>query len=157
MDNSLKYRLIDKGEEDRVHDLILLVFYRFVAPTYSKDGIEKITGMLTPSFLVKKEIDRFTVVAESVGRIVGVLTMINESHIALLFVDEEFQGNGIGKGLIEYGVDLSLKRFPGLDTITVSSSHNSISFYRSVGFKDVGEEKDEDGMRFLPMGKKIGL
>ncbi|MBN1573809.1 MAG: GNAT family N-acetyltransferase [Deltaproteobacteria bacterium] len=48
--------------------------------------------------------------------------MINRSHIALLFVDSEFQGNGIGRGLIRYGIDLSLKKCSYLDTITVSSS-----------------------------------
>lgn len=155
MDGNLKYRPIEDGEEDRVHDLILRVFYRYVAPTYSMEGIDTFTGMLTPSFLVEKKAGKFTVVAELEGRILGVLTMINASHIALLFVESEFQGNGVGKGLIRCGVDLALGRSPVLNTITVSSSPNSTSFYKSVGFEAAGDEKDENGMRFLPMGIKV--
>ena len=157
MSDNYTYRLIKIGEEEYVYDLILRVFHMSVAPTYSKGGIDTFTGILTPSFLVEKETEKFTVVSELKGRIVGVLTMINASHIALLFVEPEFQGNGVGKGLIRYGIDLSLKRRPDLDTITVSSSPNSTSFYQSVGFAAVGEERDEDGMRFLPMGKKVNL
>jgi N-acetylglutamate synthase-like GNAT family acetyltransferase len=155
MNDTLKHRPIENGEEDSVHDMILKVFHQFVAPTYSKSGIEKFTGMLSPSFLVERKADKFTIVAELDGRIAGCLTMINKGHIALLFVDSELRGGGIGSSLIRYGIDLALERFPDLNTITVSSSPNSVSFYRSVGFATVGEERNEDGMRFLPMAKDL--
>jgi len=155
MSDNSTYRLIDIDEEEYVYELILRVFHRFVAPTYSKDGIDTFTDMLSPLFLVEKKTDKLTVVSEFKGQIAGVLTVINASHIALLFVDHEFQGQGISKGLIRYGIDLSLQRCPDLDTITVSSSPNSTSFYRHTGFEAVVEEKEEDGMRFLPMGKKV--
>lgn len=61
--NKLHYRLIKIGEKDYVHDLVLRVFYRFVASSYSKDGINAFTNMLTPSFLTEESRDRFTVVS----------------------------------------------------------------------------------------------
>ena len=79
--------------------------------------------------------------------------MINVSHIALLFVDTDFHGKGIGTNLIQEAINMCLKNNPDLEAITVSSSPNSLSFYKSVGFEIGAEEVNENGMRFIPMEK----
>ena len=35
----------------------------------------------------------------------GVISIINNEFIGVLFVDTEYQGNGIGKELIDYAID----------------------------------------------------
>jgi len=77
--------------------------------------------------------------------------MINMSHIALLFVNSEMQGNGIGNSFIQFGINRCLEDHPDMKEITVSSSPNSLSFYQNIGFKSIGEETNERGVRFIPM------
>jgi predicted GNAT family N-acyltransferase len=157
MKNNSKYvyRLMNTGEEDHVYGLIMSVFQEYVAPTYSQTGIETFLGMLTLEFLEETSSEKFMVVAEHESQVVGILKMISISHIALLFVDSRFQGQGIGKGLIRFGIGKCLSMNPGIKAVTVSSSQNSISFYENVGFVKIGDEKDENGMRFIPMRREI--
>ena len=143
------------GEENDIYDLILKVFHKYVAPTYSQNGIETFLGMLTIDFLKETSAERFTAVAEHLGKHVGMLSIINTNHIALLFVKPEFQRLGIGKGLIQFSIDNCLRGNLQLDNITVSSSPNSLSFYQNDGFVKNGEEQNENGMRFIPMKKYI--
>jgi len=157
MDKNYKfsYRFMKNGEENDVYDLIFEVFHKYVAPTYSQKGIETFLGMLTTDFLMGTSSEKFTAVAEYIGKHVGMLSIINNNHIALLFVKPEFQGLGIGKSLIQFGIDNCLKGNPQLDNISVSSSPNSLSFYQNDGFVKNGEEQNENGMRFIPMQKYI--
>lgn len=149
------YRLMKSGEENALLLLILRVFHQHVAPTYSKEGIETFLNMLTVDFLKAADPKKFTLVAEYEHRPVGMLTNINEGHIALLFVDSEFQGRGIGAALIRRCIDECSQKYPGLNDITVSSSPNSRLFYERLGFIEVYEEQDENGLRFIPMQKEI--
>jgi len=147
------YHLLRPGEEEDVYNLVLCVFHRFVAPTYSEDGIGIFLNMMSPDALKEKSPNTFTIVAEHNGQIVGIVAMINVSHIALLFVDSGFHGKGIGKNLIQEAINMCLKNNPDLEAITVSSSPNSLSFYKSVGFEIGAQEVNENGMRFIPMEK----
>ena len=149
------YRLMKTGEEEYVYDLILRVFHKYVAPTYSSKGIETFLSMLSPEFLKERDPEKFTIVAVQKDQLTGTLSMINMSHIALLFVISEMQGNGIGNSLIQFGINKCLEDHPDMKEITVSSSPNSLSFYQNIGFEIIGEETNENGMRFIPMRKMI--
>ncbi len=76
MNNSYEftYRLMKSGEENDIYDLILKVFHKYVAPTYSQNGIETFLGMLTIDFLKETSAERFTAVAEHLGKHVGMLS-----------------------------------------------------------------------------------
>jgi len=155
MNRKYTYHLLRPGEEEDVYNLVLRVFHRFVAPTYTEDGIGTFLKMMSPDSLNEKSLNKFTIVAEHNDQIVGIVAMINVSHIALLFVDSDFHGKGIGKNLIQEAINICLKNNPDLEAITVSSSPNSLSFYKSVGFAIGAEEvnENENGMRFIPMEK----
>ena len=149
------YRLMKADEADYVYDMILRVFHKHVAPTYSQKGIETFLSMLSPEFLKERNLEKFTIVAVQKDKLIGTLSMINMSHIALLFVNSEMQGNGIGNSLIQFGINKCLEDHPDVKAITVSSTSNSLSFYQNVGFEIIGEEANENGMRFIPMRKMI--
>jgi predicted N-acetyltransferase YhbS len=93
MKRKYTYHLLRPGEEEDVYNLVLRVFHRFVAPTYTEDGIGTFLNMMSPDSLKEKSPNRFTIVAEHNDQIVGIVAMINVSHIALLFVDFDFHGN----------------------------------------------------------------
>jgi len=142
-------------EADYVYGMILRVFNKHVAPTYSPKGIETFRNMLTPEFLKEISPDKFTIVAVQKEQLIGTLSMVNMSHIALLFVNSEMQGQGIGNSLIQFGINRCLEDYPDIKAITVNSSPNSLSFYQNIGFEIVGEETNKKGMRFIPMRKMI--
>jgi GNAT superfamily N-acetyltransferase len=148
---------MEVGEEKEVYELVVRVFQEHVAPVYSKSGCEKFLGMISPEGLseMANGNDSFVILAKNEERPIGMPAVRDESHIALFFVDSRYQGEGIGKHLIDEAKKLCLEKTPSLTAVTVSSSPNSVSFYQAVGFKALGDEVDEDGMRFLPMQKTI--
>ena len=143
------------GEEEYVYNLALSVFHKHIAPNYSKKGIKTFISMLSVEFLKKTSSEKFSIVAEYRSQIVGILAIIAINHVALLFVDSEFQRQGVGKGLIQYGINICLVKHPDLKTITISATPNSVSFYKNDGFTTIGSEISENGIRFIPMQKKV--
>jgi GNAT superfamily N-acetyltransferase len=156
-DGNYTYRFMEKGEEKEVYDLILQVFHKFVAPTYSQKGIETFLDMVSPKALCEanKGKNSFVIIAEHRNRPIGMLAIRKDSHIALIFVDSKYQGKGVGKHLLDEAIKICLNRNSDLTEVTVSSSPNSMRFYEGVGFEAQGIEVDQNGMRFTPMRKII--
>jgi len=157
MDNTdiYTYRIMKTEEANYVYDIILQVFHKHVATAYSKEGIKTFLSMLSPEFLKVMTPEQFTIVAEENSQIYGTFSIINISHIALLFVKSEMQGEGIGKSLIQFATHKCLENNPDIKPITVSSSPNSLTFYQNFGFVITEEKKNEKGMQIIPMEKKF--
>lgn len=157
MADEIIYQPMVVEEEKDAFELIVRVFQKHVAPFYSKKGVEKFLGMLSPEVLcdMEKGKNSFVISAKHQNRLIGILAVIKDSHIALIFVDSRYQGDGIGKHLIDEATRICLKRNPALTAVTVSSSPNSMSFYEATGFEAQGEEVDEGGMRYISMRKTI--
>lgn len=132
-------------------------FHTHVAPVYSEEGVAKFLGMLSVDGLseMRDGEHSFVILAKGHHTIIGVVSVINQSHIALLIVDPDHRKKGIGKGLIDEAIKECVDRNPELSAITVSAFPNSRTFYEAVGFKAQGGEIDEDGMRFTPMRKSL--
>lgn len=148
---------LQEGEEKQTYELILRVFHQYVAPVYSENGIARFLDMLSQDGLIEMNNGKnsFIIVARDQSKIIGILSVINDSHLALFFVDPHYQRKGIGKSLIDEAIRNCLHRNSELSAITVSSSPNSKAFYEITGFEALGNEIDEDGMRFTPMRKLI--
>ena len=149
------YRLMKTEEANYVYDIILQVFHKHVAPAYSEEGVKTFLSMLSPEFLKVMTPEQFTIVAEQNGQICGTSSIINKSHIALLFEKSEMQAEGVGNSLIQFAAHECLENNPDVKSITVSSSPNSLTFYQNVGFAITEEEKNEQGMRCIPMEKRF--
>ena len=80
----------------------------------------------------------------------GMISLRNNSHISLLFVDKHYHKRGIGRALI---VSLSeyVKTEIGQNRITVNASPYGVDFYHRLGFRDIEPEKQQDGIIFTPM------
>jgi putative acetyltransferase len=89
-----------------------------------------------------------TLVAESDGRLAGVAQLDPRSGILrALFVDDGFQGRGVGRALLER-VE-ARARAAGCARLHGAMSLNAIAFYRSAGFLPSGEAQSlrGDGVR----------
>ncbi|MDO4816508.1 MAG: GNAT family N-acetyltransferase [Bacillota bacterium] len=80
-------------------------------------------------------------------RIIGIIATRNEgSHIALFFVDGEYQRQGIGRKLFNKCLEDNNKHL-----ITVHSSEYAAEVYKRLGFIQTEELREEVGIRFIPM------
>lgn len=81
-----------------------------------------------------------TFVYEDKEGIKGFISIINNEFIGALFVDVDFQGQGIGKELINYAVD----KYKNLDLAVYKENKKSVDFYINRGFKIIKEQVNDD-------------
>lgn len=67
-------------------------------------------------------------------------------HIALFFVKKEYQGKGVGKILWN-----AVLKENTSESITVHSSLFAISIYKKLGFEQIEDVKEEDGIKYVLM------
>lgn len=133
-------------------------FMQFDAKDYTQEGIESFKDFVTDTVL-KKMFDmgayQVFVATDIEGKIIGMISLRNEIHISLLFVDAKYHRNGIGRALIE-----ELCRYvrdeEGYQRVTVNAAPYALEFYHTLGFKDMGIEQTKDGIKYTPMEKKLG-
>lgn len=77
-------------------------------------------------------------------------------NILLLFVDIDYQKQGVGKMLVSFLIGLAKEL--GLKKLTVDATHFGVRFYEKMGFEKLSEEQIlEGGLIFTPMRKKIQI
>ena len=81
-----------------------------------------------------------TFVYKDVQGIKGFISVINNEFIGALFVDIDFQGNGIGKQLIDYAVS----KYGKLLLAVYKENKKSVEFYINRGFKIIEEQINDD-------------
>lgn len=151
-DADVQYRLMRQSEAERVCRLIDVVFDKYVAPEYLPEWIvdfrkyNTVEGMLAR---LKKE--HFVVVALQKGEIIGAIEIRENRHISLFFVEEKFQGKGVGRNLWSN----ALKHCPINEgfvlQFTVNSSPYAVLIYQKLGFKKITSEQICNGIRLIPM------
>ena len=152
----MNYRLMKTGEEDPVIDLVSGVFREFVAPLYSDEGVREFMKYADPLALAERiKRNHFVQIAESDGEIIGVIEIRKYNHISLFFVMQEHQCKGIGKELLRRAVQECVATNQEITEITVNSSPNAVSAYRTLGFMERDEEKNVNGIRFVPMSLEV--
>ena len=130
-------------------ELAWRVFLKFEAPDYTEQGVN--------SFRITLKDDNFLSQLNKVyaaydgEKLAGILAVRKlGTHIALFFVEEEYQGRGVGRALFER----ALSDCPA-DEMTVNSSPYAAEIYRHFGFVDEQPEQEIDGIRFTPMRLKL--
>jgi GNAT superfamily N-acetyltransferase len=149
---SISYREMKSGEEAIVVDLVLKIFDEFVAPQYTQEGVVEFKKFVRIDALADRlRSGNIVLLAELEKRIIGIIEIRENSHIALLFVDKSMQRKGIAKELIRKSINMCKERKPSIEKITVNSSPNAFTGYQNIGFKKVEDEKAVNGIRFIPM------
>lgn len=137
-------RKLETEETDVALSLVWKVFSEFEAPDYSDDGVAEFRRSVWDEDYLKQLVFYGAFYGDT---LVGTLaTRSSSTHIALFFVDGEYQSHGIGTALFEAAVlDCNA------DKITVNSSPFAVPVYHALGFTDTDSEQVQNGVRYTPM------
>lgn len=132
-------------------EVVWQTFLKFEADVYSEEGTANFLDFISSDFLYKMFLlgDYHAWVAKDEEDIVGFGSLRSGNHISLLFVREEYQKRGIGKELIRAMQKDCIQR--GVVTLTVNASPYGVPFYHKLGFMDLDEVKETDGIIYTPM------
>ena len=152
MEVSYQVRSAYRNEWQDAMALAWKTFLRFEADVYSPEGVRNFENFITDSTLYRMFVmgTYQLFVALDQDKIVGMITLRDSTHISLLFVDEAYHRQGIGRSLIKYLTDYLVAEV-GADRVTVNSSPYGVAFYHRLGFRDIRSEVVRDGIIFTPM------
>lgn len=140
----MEIRKLLNSEKKGALDLVWHVFLKFEAPDYCDQGVVTFRDFLENEEAINGL--SFFGTFEN-GVLIGVIATRNEgSHIALFFVSEKYQHQGIGKKLFKEATKNTLS-----ERITVNSSPYAVQIYHHLGFTATDTEQIRDGIRFIPM------
>ena len=140
----MEIRKLKETEKPAAMHLVWRVFQELEAPEYKPEGIHAFHDYITDQAAVTA----LTVYGAFIGeRLVGTLAIREGgTHISLFFVDPAWHCRGVGKVLFQRFLADSA---PG--TVTVNSSPYAVEIYSRLGFRPVGPERVDDGIRYTPM------
>lgn len=149
----MKIEPILSDNVELVSNLVWEVFYEFVAPGYSPEGIETFRQFIQPERLAGsvKSGSLFILGCFDEDKLAGVIAIRDFSHISLLFVDKAFHCRGIARELFNKAVGHCLQENHRLKEISVNSSPYARPIYNRIGFKAKGEQTTTDGITYIPM------
>lgn len=153
--NSYKIRPVKNHEWDDAMRLAWDTFLIFEAPDYSLRGVYNFKNFVRDPLLKKMYTygEYIAIGAFIDERIVGIMGIRNTNHVSLLFVDRDYHRKGIGRALMKSFFKDAAKS--GITNVTVNASPYAVEFYHKIGFTDVGEEIEKDGIRFTPMRMEL--
>ncbi len=145
-------RFIESDEWEDAMSLVYKTFTQYDASMFDKEGIDHFRNFISDTFLKRMfEAGDYQVVgAFYYNRIVGVISLRNNCHISLLFVDGEFHRQGIGRKLVMTMAEYARKKLYQSE-LTVNAAPYATDFYHSIGFTDTGTKTSEHGIIFTPM------
>lgn len=151
-DDKLQVRCAYREEWEDAISLAWSTFMKFEAADYTPRGVKSFWEFITDPVLQRMfAMGAYQLfVAIDKGKIVGMISLRNETHISLLFVDAAYHKQGIGRALISY-LCRYVDREEGHHSVTVNAAPYALGFYHKLGFEDTGAEESNDGIRFTPM------
>lgn len=152
MGTSYQIRSAYRDEWEDAMTLAWRTFLKFEADVYTPEGVRNFENFITDSTLhrmfVMGAYQMF--VALDGKKIVGMITLRNNAHISLLFVDEKYHKQGIGRALIQYLANYLLTEVQ-VSRVTVNASPYGVGFYHKLGFRDLRPQEQKDGIIYTPM------
>jgi GNAT superfamily N-acetyltransferase len=152
MKESIEIRKMRPQEIEAISTLINDVFDHFIAPQYTKQGIDEFKRFIEPDFIaLRNQIDSFTLVATVNEQIIGMIEIREYKHVSLLFIDAHHQKRGYSRFLLNAAIKQSRKVNPAINQFTVNASPNAFRTYQHLGFIADSEEVERKGIRYTPM------
>lgn len=133
-------------------ELAWKTFLKYEADDYGPEGIRNFNDFITDSSLFRMFTEgKYPLfVACCDEQIIGMVTLRNENHISLLFVEESYHRKGIGRALLQY-VFKYLEEEMECFRVTVFAAPFGNEFYHKLGFTDLGPVRERDGILYTPM------
>lgn len=127
-------------------------FLRFEAADCQPEGVKNFQNFLADSTLHRMFVvgSYRLFVALDGERIVGMGTLRGSDHVSLLFVEEAYQRQGIGRALLRQMGRQLVTEGRAL-RLTVNAAPYGVAFYRRMGFRDLSPQERKDGIVYTPM------
>jgi GNAT superfamily N-acetyltransferase len=145
-------RKVDYEELDKAFSLIWNTFSEFVAPNYSKEGIDTFRVNFIENEDFKdcfKNGKQIMYGAYSKEKLVGVVSISANNNVSCFFVDPEYHRNGIATKL--FNQIFSELKEKQIKKIALNASPYAVPFYHAIGFKDLDGQQDFHGILYTPM------
>ncbi len=147
----LHYRIATTEDLPVASALVRQVFDAQVAPLYQPEGNALFYRFIDPAAWAERQAAGLrTWLAGDGEKPVGVAHVRGARHLSLLFVALDQQRRGVARGLL---AQVAAALGPG--PLDVHASPNAVSAYERLGFRQLGAEVTESGLRFTPMRWKI--
>lgn len=152
MEMPYQIRTAHREEWEDAMALAWRTFLRFEAQDYPPEGVKNFERFVTDSTIYRMFLigSYHLFVAYAGMTLVGMITLRDDSHISLLFVDEKYHRQGIGRALVRY-VKSYLASGTRVSHMTVNASPYGVEFYHKLGFRDIRPQEQKDGIIYTPM------
>lgn len=150
------YRWARKEEWKPAMMMVWKTFMKFEAPIYEQEGVKHFFEFITDDDIYQAFLkgNYRMMVALDGERIIGVGTIRNLNILSLLFVDEDYQRQGVGSILLEL-ISCYIRDELGEHIFHVKAAPVAVDFYKEMGFHTVSKEQSQDGIRVTPMEKRL--
>lgn len=143
----MQVRKVQEHDLERVRAICIRAFKKSIASSLHDEGIHTFKSIVAHSaFLQRMQQDNVLLAVECNGTLVGMIELKTGCHVAMLFVDPEFQNNGVGRTLLH-----AILNHVRADILTVSASLTSVGAYKKYGFNCIGEIQESSGLVYQPM------
>ena len=135
-------------------DMVWKTFLKFEGNDYTEEGINNFFEFISDG----KIYDMFLrgeyqlMIALDGEKVVGAGSIRNRTFLSLLFVDEDYHRQNIGRTIINALCDY-IKNEEGERYMSLKASPYAVNFYRKLGFKIVAPEESYSGIRVTAMEK----
>lgn len=135
-------------------NMIWKTFLKFEGNDYSPEGIRNFLDFITDEELLKSFLvgEYLLMVALDKGKIIGAASVRDGNHLSLLFVDEQYHRQGVGRALLEK-LCKYLKTEQGESYMSLKAAPFAVGFYERLGFEATGPEEHYAGIQVTPMEK----
>jgi GNAT superfamily N-acetyltransferase len=154
MNETVTYRLMKPGEEEKAFAMIDRGFNAYVRDDFTSEGVEEFYRAIR-IMVFERPSNHFIVVAESNTQIVGMIDVKENHHISIFFVEPSHMGKGIGRGLLSHATMLCRQNKPDFNELEVHSSPWAVPVYRKLGFVPTESEQMSRGIRYTTMIKTL--
>lgn len=136
------------GDGQAVFEVTRLSVTALARKHYAPDQIAGWMGDRAASYYEDAIAKGRMVVAERAGRVVGFVDA-EPGEVTRLFLLPEAAGAGLGKRLLDIGIDEARRSYEG--PIRIEATLNAESFYRRHGFRTVGQGHFSHGLGGAPI------
>ncbi|MBE5884246.1 MAG: GNAT family N-acetyltransferase [Lachnospiraceae bacterium] len=134
--------------------MIWKTFLKYEGEDYTQEGIRNFFDFISDDNLYCAFLrgDYQLLVALDGQRVIGAASIRNRNHLSLLFVDEQYHHQGVGRALMKRLCEY-LKTEAGERYISLKAAPYAVDFYRRLGFMAVTPEEEFSGIRVTGMEK----
>ncbi|MEA2012205.1 MAG: GNAT family N-acetyltransferase [Verrucomicrobiota bacterium] len=153
--NIIKISFASETDIKNISKFVNKIFDEYVGPTFSDEGKDDLHEYMQKyNILARTQANHWILIAELQGKLIGMIEVKDNNHISLLFVAKNYQKTGVGSLLFKEALKISIKESENT-SMTVHAVSNAVKAYKKYGFKATNTEQCENGIKFIPMKRKI--